>query len=132
MAFWGISVHGVHGHKMAWSRKLLNIWHGIAPALTIGMGGNEGVARSLSSLERRMATECNQPAEQHNAQQRAHILCTRLCSGTSMKRITRSYIFLFFSFFARIGRSDLTKKVEKVGPFELFSSISFHSNKTVN
>ena len=27
-------------------------------------------------------------------------------------------IFFFFSFFARIGRSDLTKKFEKVGPFE--------------
>ena len=28
-----------------------------------------------------------------------------------------SFFFLFF-FFARIGRSDLTKKLEKVGPFE--------------
>ena len=26
--------------------------------------------------------------------------------------------FFFFLFFARIGRSDLTKKLEKVGPFE--------------
>jgi|OM-RGC.v1.032119529 hypothetical protein len=25
---------------------------------------------------------------------------------------------IFFLFFARIGRSDLTKKLEKVGPFE--------------
>ena len=29
-----------------------------------------------------------------------------------------SYTFPFPFFFARIGRSDLTKKLEKVGPFE--------------
>ena len=29
-----------------------------------------------------------------------------------------SNILFFFFFFARIGRSDLTKKLEKVGPFE--------------
>ena len=28
------------------------------------------------------------------------------------------FLFFSFSFFARIGRSDLTKKLEKVGPFE--------------
>ena len=39
------------------------------------------------------------------------------CRNVNISKISNSVeIFLFF--FARIGRSDLTKKLEKVGPFE--------------
>ena len=34
-----------------------------------------------------------------------------------MMSLTKNNVFFLF-FFARIGRSDLTKKLEKVGPFE--------------
>ena len=37
-------------------------------------------------------------------------------NGVHLSRISENIFFLFF--FARIGRSDLTKKLEKVGPFE--------------
>ena len=35
-----------------------------------------------------------------------------------LKNEYMNFLILFFFFFARIGRSDLTKKLEKVGPFE--------------
>ena len=50
-----------------------------------------GVARSLSILKRRVATECNQPTELHNPQQRARIPCTRLYSSILSKYKTSIY-----------------------------------------